>query len=153
MNNHTNLFEKRTRVNGEEFYCLTDKADKDRPDVKELIKATHESLGAFPWPEDWIYDQIYWAFHAFEDRGYFDDEDDYHRFLGELEPEYVNCKLLDWAKHGWAEIFIQDQLDEMEGTITFFNIILQAQLRAITLIYDKTYQFLLEQKEEIKHDS
>ena len=136
MLDYTDSFTCKKRANASYFYTLKD--DPINDDLRSLIRAIHVDLFYDSAPDDWIYEQVY---HAFERLAECETGEDFEIALIQVEGDAYTNGLLEWAKSGYAQAYIQETLDDINPN-TIDDLIREAQVRAIQAIYSYVWEFL-----------
>lgn len=118
-----NQFTSSTRDNGETFYHLIDGSPEWMTDV------IHEAHGN-TLPDDTVYEFVRDAVYALAEADEDADTEELREAIYELEPEYRNYHLLQWAAR-WSE-YIDQAISEfgaqtIESSSDFFTLLQSAQ--------------------------
>lgn len=140
--NYSEYFEDATRTNGNDFLRLADGAPIE---LKELIIKCHQCGKIDSIPNDWIYQQIYWALEEFE-QGNMDLED------FDPEPSVYPHDLIEWLENSFAIEYCQFVLDELGPYDEFMQIIRIAQAECLRDIYRVVAEFVKDNPIEESED-
>lgn len=140
---YTNLFKTNTRKDESFFYYLDDNAKS----LEMLVRTIHFDVFGGCLPNDWIYQQCFYAFEQLEQC---DCERDYERALSEIAPDCYSHQLRAWLQEPFAAGLVDEEMEESGNIGSIDNTLGNAQIRAIGSIYAYVWEFICndEQREE-----
>ena len=142
---YNKMFETKERHSTrEKFVCRKDVAPQE---LEELIYEIHKSLSN-SLPDDWIYEVIHEAFYAIE--GYYSEDTGLDVILSDLQVDVYNNELIEWSKHVYAQVAIEEMNEEVGGR-DFITMIQNGQYHVKDYIYNAVYNFIEKNKEEPKY--
>lgn len=142
---YTQLFEYKKRDNGEGFYSLKNELSAVSKALGDLVQSIHTIDMYDSWPNDWVYEQVFYAFERLEQCSC---DFDYERSICDLDADVYTHDLLKWvSENGFAREFVQEELDEGEKPESIDQLISMAQIRAKERIYSRVWEFIKNNKE------
>jgi len=138
-----NMFERKTRDNGENFYCLKDGSPQI---LTDLIYTAH-SHGEF-LPDDFIYSQVHFSLSHISDM---EEDSDREEWYYDIEPDCYNHDLLKWVSSNLNRMAEVDEvIEECQGQkdLTLSDFLMRAQQREKEQIFLSVLESLTEIIEE-----
>lgn len=141
---YADAFEARTRNDGKEFVCLSD--SHKGGELAEFVRTVHMGDDFDCLPNDWIYGEIADAFFRCTEY----DHDKWEYINGDLEPEYMHARLLDWMREpyaaGWCTIAQNEGIVSTDSNI--FDWMQAAQMIARRYIHESVHAWIEQQYEK-----
>ena len=142
MKKYSKCFERKTDINGNKFYCL---GDEKHVALSGHIIFIHALLGEHA-NNDWIYEQIYWAFSDLED----EDKENRKKLIDQIQCDPFYYQLHDWLKNPFANELIKEAQTKIKISfpIDVNNLIGEGQKYAKRIIYKYVSDFLNNENSE-----
>ena len=117
--------------------------DDEPKELETLIFDIHHLDDLDCLPNDWVYEQIYYAFCLFEEN----EGNNWEDLVCEVESDPYTRNLKEWAKEPFSDNFIDDVLTGGYEPQTNWDLLSIAQKNCKELIYREVMEFLKGQDE------
>lgn len=141
---YNKYFIRKTRTNGDKFYCKTEDAPSE---LVELTYKIRKGVGLECSPNDWLYAVIYEAFYAIEEDN-FDIEDQF------TECDIHHHDLLDWMKNPYAYYYYEQAREDgiFSNDSDIYDQIGWSQIECKNVVYHMVNEFIKRQNTEEEYN-
>lgn len=136
---HSEYFETKERLNGDVFYYIKEDDTERCKAIKNIVQQIHlnEFNGALP--NDWIYQEIAYAFERLEQC---ETDRDYDYAICEIDAHPYTSFLIEWLKEPFAVEACDIELECGMNPDSIDQLMRAAQVNCKNRIYVQVWEFL-----------